>query len=167
LPVATQVAGSPKAPVTILALSDIECPVCREFHEAAMSVVSERQEQVRLLYVHYPLAYHASALGAAIGAECAQAATPDGYRAWIEAVYAGQDSLGARPWRDYAQDAAVPDPDAQVECIASGTEGIERIEGGLAFGQESASLALPRYSSTAGGISIRLLRQSWGPSSIR
>jgi protein-disulfide isomerase len=135
LSVATRLEGTPAAPVHVVSLADLECPACRRFHDIAKDVVGKRPSEAQFLHVHYPLGYHEYARSAALGAECALAAEGlDGFRRWLDAVYADQESLGQDTWREYGDRAGLEDPDGLAECIASATD-TARIAAGLAFGR--------------------------------
>jgi protein-disulfide isomerase len=53
--------------------------------------------------------------------------------AWINAVYASQDSLGIRSWRSIATQAGVSDP-AMIERCVMTTGAYDRLERGRALG---------------------------------
>jgi len=66
--------GNPNAPVTIVEFSDFECPFCAKFFtETYPQIVSEyvNTGKANLVYMHFPLSFHANARPAAIASECA------------------------------------------------------------------------------------------------
>lgn len=65
------VSGPENAKVTIVEFSDFECPHCKTFHTTLKRVAASYGDQVRLIYKHLPLAYHAQAENAALASECA------------------------------------------------------------------------------------------------
>ncbi len=65
--------GGPKAPVTIIAFSDYECPFCKRASGALEQVLTTYGDKVRLVYRDFPLPFHAHARPAAEAARCAQA----------------------------------------------------------------------------------------------
>jgi protein-disulfide isomerase len=65
------ISGSNDAKVTIVLFSDFECPYCKTFHEKLKQAAQPFGDQVRLVYKHFPLAFHTQAENAARAAECA------------------------------------------------------------------------------------------------
>lgn len=65
------VSGSENAKVTLIEFSDFECPHCKTFHTTLKQVAASYGDQVRLVYKHLPLSYHAQAENAALASECA------------------------------------------------------------------------------------------------
>lgn len=63
--------GNPKAPVTILEYSDIECPYCKKFHQTMQKIMAEygKDGKVNWVYRHLPL--HKNAPREALASECA------------------------------------------------------------------------------------------------
>lgn len=65
------VRGNKNAPVTLIEYSDFECPYCGAFVPTVEQALAKYKDQVRLVYRHFPLSFHPSALPAALAAECA------------------------------------------------------------------------------------------------
>ena len=68
--------GDSAAPVTIIEISDFQCPYCRQFTEETYRQLDSAYIQtgkVRLVFIHYPLPNHAQAFPAAEAAMCAGA----------------------------------------------------------------------------------------------
>jgi protein-disulfide isomerase len=63
--------GPAKAPVTIVAFSDYQCPYCSRAEVTIDEVLKRYGDKVRLVYRHYPLKFHHNAEHAAMAAECA------------------------------------------------------------------------------------------------
>lgn len=89
----THVRGDEDAPVTIVEYSDFECPYCSKFHETMTQVMEDYDGQVRWIWKHYPLSFHAEAEAAATAAECA--GEQGKFWEYADALYANQDSLSA------------------------------------------------------------------------
>lgn len=81
--------GSAKAPVTIVDFSDLQCPNCVKAHE----VIDEKlfkdfpNNQVRLVFKHFPLSMHEWAEPAAIAAECAYQQGNDAFWKMADRIY--------------------------------------------------------------------------------
>jgi len=65
--------GPEKAPVTIIAFSDYECPYCKRAHATVEQVMKTYGDKVKLVYRDYPLPFHEHARPAAEAAACANA----------------------------------------------------------------------------------------------
>ncbi|QXD14751.1 DsbA family protein [Rhodocaloribacter litoris] len=65
------VRGNPEAPVTIVEFSDFQCPYCARATGTVEEVLAKYPDEVRLVYAHFPLDFHAWARPAAIAATCA------------------------------------------------------------------------------------------------
>ena len=68
--------GSETAPVTIVEVSDFQCPFCRQFVEETWPKLDSAYVQtgkVRVVFIHLPLPMHAEAFAASEAAMCAGA----------------------------------------------------------------------------------------------
>lgn len=68
--------GSQDAPVTIIEISDFQCPYCREFAATTYPRIDSAYVQTgkaRVIYINLPLSMHREAYGAAEAAMCASA----------------------------------------------------------------------------------------------
>ncbi|VAW61082.1 hypothetical protein MNBD_GAMMA09-480 [hydrothermal vent metagenome] len=66
--------GSSDAPVTIVAISDYQCPYCKRFADTTMKDLKKDYidtGKVRIVFKDYPLAFHAQAKKVAQAAHCA------------------------------------------------------------------------------------------------
>ena len=62
--------GNVNAPVTIIEYSDFECPYCKTFHATLQEVLAKYPDDVKLVYRHFPLSFHANAQKEAEASEC-------------------------------------------------------------------------------------------------
>jgi protein-disulfide isomerase len=109
--------GPPDAPVTILEFSDFECPFCRRFSTQTLPAVRRQfPNEVNIVYRHWPLSRHRLAYPAARAAECA--AVQGRFEAFHDLLFAQQDSLGRKPFVDFAQESGVRDLGAFEKCNA-------------------------------------------------
>lgn len=107
--------GPPNAAVTIVEFGDFECPVCRNFALGALrAVMAQYPKDVALVHRHWPLPYHRFGYPAAKAAVCAS--EQGRFKEIHDALYAGQDSLGLKTWRAFAETAGVPDLEAFERC---------------------------------------------------
>lgn len=84
--------GAVNAPVTLVEISDFQCPFCREFAVRTLPALDSayiRTGKLRMLYVNMPLPMHAHAWGAAEAALCAGA--QDAFWPMHDRLFAAQD----------------------------------------------------------------------------
>lgn len=127
------VMGSPTARVQIVEFADFQCPFCKTYEETLRQVEQRYPRDVSRVFVHFPLSMHQHAHAAARAAECAH--EQGRFAAMQAALYAKQDSIGARSWVSYAGDAGVPDS-AEFRRCAERTDPVRRIEDGMALARK-------------------------------
>lgn len=110
--------GNPRAPVRIVEFSDFQCPFCAKTHPMLEAVRRRHPDRVAVLYRHYPLdEIHPHARQAAVASECA--AAQGRFGEYTTALFAQQDSIGAKPWARFAAEAGVRDAAAFDRCVAT------------------------------------------------
>lgn len=135
------VLGSPNAAVTIVEFSDFQCPFCKQFAESTWSLVRARfPNDVALIYRHWPLTTHKQSYAAARAAECA--AEQGRFEAFHDVLFMKQDSIGTKPYSEFAVDAAVADTAAFNACNAK-TEKVPTIERDIAAARELQARGTP------------------------
>jgi protein-disulfide isomerase len=111
--------GPSDAPVTIIEFADFECPVCRTFSVGALSAVRvNHPNDVQVIFRHWPLNIHRLAYPAARAAECAGA--QGHFAEYADLLYEKQDSLGLKPFDQFASDAGVRNLQAFRACNGAG-----------------------------------------------
>lgn len=110
--------GSPNAEVRLVEFSDLECPACRMFHARTLPIIREKfGDRVAIQLVHLPLPNHRFAVQSARAAVCAE---EQGKAAvFIEGVFEKQDSIGLKPWAQFAREAGVSDDQRFQDCLGS------------------------------------------------
>lgn len=103
LPVeSSYILGDPKAPVTIVEFSDMQCPYCARFHPGVKEVVAAYPGQVKVIFKHYPLGFHKMARPAV---KAALAAGVQGkFYEMVEKLMANNTSLSAEKFEELAQE---------------------------------------------------------------
>ena len=86
------VRGNPDAPITIVEFSDFECPFCQRVVGTVERLVEENDD-VRLVYVQYPLPNHPWARPASIAALCAAQQEPEAFWTLHDRYFEHQRSL--------------------------------------------------------------------------
>lgn len=135
--------GSPDAPLKIVEFSDFQCPSCARSRIALEAIRAEHPDLVALVYRHFPLTdIHPHALPAAIASECAGEQARFG--AYHDALFQHQDSIGAKPWRRYAEEVGVKDLDAFEKCVQE-ERPRSRIASDMASGQGLSVSGTPTF----------------------
>lgn len=108
--------GPSDAMVTIVIFADFECPFCKTFALHTLPAIqSTFAGDIAVVMRHWPLDYHRFARPAARASECA--AMQARFKEMHDLLYAKQDSLGLKPFAEYAREAGVPDSVAFETCI--------------------------------------------------
>jgi protein-disulfide isomerase len=79
------VLGNPDAKVTVVQFSDFECPYCARSAPLLRRLLEDYGDDVRLVYKHFPLSFHAHARPAAIASLAAQ--EQDGFWEMHDALF--------------------------------------------------------------------------------
>jgi hypothetical protein len=107
--------GASDAPIQLIEFVDFECPYCASWHLGPLdSLRRQLGDSLAVTLVHLPLAQHRFANQAAVAFECA-ATLGAGYE-FTTAVFRGQDSIGLKPWSQYAREAGIEDTTRFSEC---------------------------------------------------
>jgi len=86
-------AGGVAAPVTIIEFSDFQCPFCRAAENSIKQVRQQYGDQVKLVYMDFPLSFHPHAMDAARAARCA--ADQGKFWSFHDALFLDQKKLDA------------------------------------------------------------------------
>jgi protein-disulfide isomerase len=133
--------GSSAAPIVITEFMDFQCPFCKRLVPKVDTLLTEFPGAVAVVFQHYPLKSHPSAVPAAISAECAhrQGRFLEMYRVLFE----HQAVLGKKPWRDLAAAAKVPDLQHFERCTGLPVDSFPRIKAGLTIGSRTGVRGTP------------------------
>ncbi len=119
--VAVETAGRPekgggtKAPVTIIAFSDYECPFCGRAEGVVGQVMKTYGDKVRLVFRDYPLPMHPHAHEAAIAANCANAQGK--FWDYHDKLFSNQTALEENNLKQYAKDLGL-DEGKFSQCLS-------------------------------------------------
>lgn len=112
--------GDPNAPETIIEFSEFECPYCGKFYDDFYSDLKEQYIETgkaNLVFMHFPLSFHAQAKPAAMAAECA--GDQDKFWEMHDILFENREGLSAQNYTIWAEDLGL-DMTAFNECISSG-----------------------------------------------
>ncbi len=87
------VRGNPEAPVTIIEFSDFQCPYCSRAANTVEELIEKRGDEVRFVYMQYPLPNHPWARPASIAALCAAQQDDEAFWRLHDGYFANQRSL--------------------------------------------------------------------------
>jgi len=93
-----QVQGS--GDIIIVEYSDFECSYCMSYHTTMEQIMEDYDGQVKWVWKHYPLSFHANAETAAEAAECA--GEQNKFWEMAHELYANQTSLGESTYIELA-----------------------------------------------------------------
>ncbi len=110
--------GSPSAKLDIVMFSDFQCPYCRAA-AANLEEIQRHRPEIAVLYRHFPLSGHRSAMSAAQASVCAS--RQHSFKGMHHELFLHQDSLGRKPWGMYALAAGVPDTMTFDSCMRDST----------------------------------------------
>jgi protein-disulfide isomerase len=83
--------GAASAPITIIEFSDFQCPFCRAAEGSLKQVQQKYGDQIKLVYMDFPLGFHPHAMDAARAARCA--ADQDKFWPFHDAIFLDQKKL--------------------------------------------------------------------------
>ena len=103
--------------VTIVVVSDFQCPFCKRFDVTVDSLAARYPSDLKIVFRHAPLRSHPYAMEAAIAAECA--ANSGRFHEMRRTLFGNQREIGVRPWSEFANEAGVTDVPAFIECLSA------------------------------------------------
>lgn len=147
------VRGDANAPVTIVEFSDFQCPYCARASQTIAEILSERAEQVRLIYVHFPLPNHPWARPAAIASACAAQQSNDAFWALHDRYFDQQRALTtdnvidqSRTWvSETGVDLAAWSTCVNDTSSAAHRQATEMVDDNLALGERVGVSGTPHF----------------------
>jgi protein-disulfide isomerase len=123
--------GPLNAPVQLIEFADFECAFCGSFHNTLEAVRERYPGKVALTYIDFPIRGHRFAIPVARAADCA--GQQGRFEAMYDQLFDNQESLGLKPWSEYAKAAGIPDAAEFNSCVAK-TDPVARVEEGKRLG---------------------------------
>ncbi len=134
--------GPAKAPVTLVEYGDFECPYCGQAHTILQAIEEQMDDQLRLVFRHFPLTnMHPHAEHAA---EAAEAAGAQG-RFWEmhDLLFENQDALDDRDLVNYAAELGLDARRVASDIVSGAHE--NRIRQDLISGARSEVNGTPSF----------------------
>jgi protein-disulfide isomerase len=95
--------GLASAGVLLIEFSDFQCPYCAEAHKTLKQFIANHQDEVALVYKHYPIAQiHSEAMSAATASWAAH--QQDKFWQYHDLLFTHQDQLGESLYLQVAKD---------------------------------------------------------------
>ena len=95
--------GKASAPVTLVEFSDFQCPYCARATPSVKEIESAYPSDVRIVWKHLPLSFHANAMPAALAAEAArEQGGAAKFWAMHDKLFANQAALSGASYERYA-----------------------------------------------------------------
>ncbi len=132
--------GREDASLQLVVLSDMECPGCRAFHVLTRNLQRDDSLSLAVRLIPFSLPQHRFAAPAARLLECARDAGH--FDAMLNALFAGQDSLGLKDWASFADEAGWHDR-TQAESCAKSSAPVRYLDDSKAFGERIGLRATP------------------------
>ncbi|MEK6858419.1 MAG: thioredoxin domain-containing protein [Nanoarchaeota archaeon] len=141
------VKGLANAPVTIVEFSDFECPFCERFYSDAYKQIDEqyiKTGKAKVIFMQFPLGFHAEAQKAAEASLCAQAQKGnDGFWKMHDKLFENQDSLSMENYKKWAREIGLNG--ALFDgCLDKG-DFEARVNAELAYGQSLGVSGTPSF----------------------
>jgi len=105
--------GPPSASVTIVEFGDFLCPFCRQSASEVREIRRRWPKDVAVVYRH--LIVHPEARDASLAVECARSEWR--FEALHDALYLNPESIGVKPWGEWAVEAGVRDTVGFLACM--------------------------------------------------
>jgi len=102
------VLGSSNAPVTMVEISDFQCPFCGKYARETFPQIKKEYVdtgKVKIIFKNFPLPMHPNAQKAAEAAECA--ADQGKFWEYKEKLFANQNNLSVEDLKKYAQESGL------------------------------------------------------------
>lgn len=103
--------GKADAPITVIEFSDFQCPYCARGAQTMEQLLVKYPNDVRFVFMHFPLNFHPWATPAAIAANCAAAQKPEAFWTLHDAYFKNQKEITpanvADKSREYLKDSGI------------------------------------------------------------
>ena len=147
------VRGNPNAPITIVEFSDFQCPYCQRAANTVEEVLERYPDDVKLVYLHFPLGNHPWAKPAAIASYCAAQSDADAFWTLHDFYFDNQRALTPanviERSRDVLRNTDV-DMEAWSTCATDESSAAYQaaeaeVEANMALGQEHGVSGTPAF----------------------
>jgi protein-disulfide isomerase len=153
--------GSANAKVTLIEYTDFECPYCFNHKGTTDQIIQDYGDQVRVVFRHYPLSFHANAEKAAEASECA--AEQGKFWEMYDKIFAANEAgtMGVEKWKEEAKNLGLNTKKFN-ECLDSGKYASEiaaEEEAGLAAGVDGTPATFVNGELVSGAVPYEQFKQ--------
>lgn len=103
--------GNPNAPITVVEFSDFQCPYCSRGAQTVEQLLAKYPNDIRFVFMHFPLNFHPWAMPAAVAANCAAAQKPEAFWTLHDAYFKNQKDITPQnvmdKSREYLKDSGI------------------------------------------------------------
>lgn len=131
----------PHARITVIAFNDFECPYCRRDQPLLNPILEEWPGEVRLVFKHFPLAFHRNAFSVAVAPVCAE--QQERFWDFREMAFEVDQDLSPQGLNAITSSLGL-DMEEFRRCMAS-PEAAEKVRGDLSTGQRAGVDGTPTY----------------------
>jgi predicted DsbA family dithiol-disulfide isomerase len=138
--------GDKKAPITIVAFSDFQCPYCKRGFETVSQVEKKYGKEVRFVFRHFPLPFHSMAKPAAEYFEAIALQSPEKAYLFHDEVFRNQNLL--EPEKEKFLDKATKKAGADMNRLKADLKSPEvkaRIQNDMDEGQKLGVRGTPKF----------------------
>ncbi len=138
--------GKAQAPITIVAYSDFQCPFCSRAENTVKEVLGKYPNQVKYLFKHFPLGFHAMAKPAALAYEAIALQSREKALKFQDELFANQPKIGQMKEAFFEQAAGKVGADvARMKKDMSSDLVIKRVEADMAEGRAMGVSGTPAF----------------------
>jgi protein-disulfide isomerase len=111
------ISGADDALVTIVEISDFQCPYCKRGAETVKKVLAKYPKSVRLVFMHNPLRFHKEAFGAAVASQAVfELGGNEAFWKYHDILFANPKRLSSDDLSSYAKRVGV-EPEKLAEAL--------------------------------------------------
>lgn len=133
--------GPADAPVTIVEVSDFQCPYCFEAQGVIKQLKQQYGDKLHFAFINFPLSFHPNARGAAQAAYCA--GQQGQFFAMHDLLFAGQEALQTDDLKRYAQQLGL-NMDTFAACLSS-DQAAKAVSADMALGHDLGVSSTPSF----------------------
>ena len=133
--------GNEDAKVTIIEFSDFQCPYCEKGYTTMKEVLANYPDDVKIVFMNFPLSFHDNAQKAAEASECAFAQGK--FEEYHNMLFENQGALSVDDLKQYAVDLGL-DTNEFNTCLDDG-EMTDEVESDTAIGSANGVTGTPAF----------------------
>ncbi|MCK6550334.1 thioredoxin domain-containing protein [Myxococcota bacterium] len=133
--------GPDNAKVTIVEFSDFECPYCSRAVPGVEKVLAAYPNDVRVVFLHYPLSFHKGAMPSAIAATCAH--QQGKFWPFHDKLFANQHALGPELFNATAKELGLDE--AKFSACLADPKTKETVDAEMAQGNAAGVEGTPSF----------------------